>query len=75
MIWAACAERSSTPCPNGPRSFTRTVTVPPVTVLVTRRIVLNGSHGLAQVSLFGSKISPLAVGSPANPGPYQVESP
>ena len=64
-----------TPRPNGPRSLIRTVTVLPVTVLVTRTIVLNGSHGLAAVSLFGSKISPSAVRSPSNPGPYQVASP
>ena len=40
---------------------------------VTRSIVLNGSHGLAAVSLLGSKISPSAVRWPANPGPYQLD--
>jgi len=38
-------------------------------------MVLNGSHGLAAVSLVGSKISPSAVRWPAKPGPYQLASP
>jgi hypothetical protein len=75
IVWAAWAERSSTPRPNGPRSFTRTTTERPVARSVTRSIVLNASHGLAQVSLLGSKISPSAVRWPANPGPYQLASP
>ena len=75
MTCAACEERSSTPSPNGPRSLTRTTTLLPVTVLVTRSIVLKGSQGLAAVSLLGSKISPSAVRWPAKPGPYQVTSP
>src|SRR5690606_37418201 len=68
---APARERSMTrPGLNGPRSLMRTTTERPLSSLTTRTRVLKGSVLCAAVSWLGSKISPLAVRRPANPGPY-----
>jgi hypothetical protein len=53
----------------GPRSLTRTVRLAPVARLVTSSSVPSGSVRWAAVRPAGSKISPEAVGRPANSSP------
>src|SRR5262245_64380763 len=70
---AAPAERSKVmPSVNGPRSFTRTMTLFRVRGLPTSRHVPKGKDLCAAVSPSGLKISPEAVRLPRNSLPYQV---
>jgi hypothetical protein len=66
IAWAAPRLRSRlTPCTNGPRSLTTTLTVFPVRGLVTLRRVPNGKVRCAAVMPRGLKGSPLAVRRPS----------
>ena len=73
MTRAAPAERSKVmPSVNGPRSFTRTMTLLPVRGLPTTRQVPKGRDLWAAVSPSGLNTSPDAVRLPRNSLPYHV---
>ena len=60
---------------NGPRSLTRTMTFLPLLRLVTRTKVPSGKVACAEVKLYMSKGSPLAVVFPSHCSPYDDAAP